>query len=74
MTSNDNPKELGAKSTQTHSYILRFWQDEPQGPWRIMLLETRTNERHGFPSLEKLFHYLSSQMEIESHQIAGRKK
>ena len=52
--------------TQYQSYLLRLWQETPQTPWRVSLQSTVNNERFGFSSLESLFAFLESQIEMES--------
>jgi hypothetical protein len=48
-------------------YLLRLWQegadfpDEP-APWRIVLEDPHSDERHSFPSLAALMVYLETEM------------
>jgi len=50
------------------AYILRLWQERPASPdrsavWRFSVEDTRTRQRQGFGSLEKLTAYLRARME-----------
>ena len=42
------------------TFLLRLWQEDADGPWRILLLDAVTGERHGFTTLEPLFHFLDA--------------
>ena len=43
------------------SYLVRLWQDAPEGPWRAVVQNVITNERHGFATLEELCAFLQDQ-------------
>ena len=50
------------------AYILRLWQERPASPahpavWRFSVEDSRTGQRQGFGSLEKLTAYLRARME-----------
>ena len=45
-----------------HAYLLRFWRDDAQSPWRIILIDSHTGEQHGFPSCEELYAFLDGQL------------
>ena len=40
-------------------YILRVWQDTPDGPLRYMLKATDDNRRHVFADVHSLAHFLA---------------
>jgi len=48
-------------SSTYQAYLLRLWWDGEQQPWRALLENPYTGERHGFASLEQLFVYLQEQ-------------
>jgi hypothetical protein len=42
------------------AYLLRLWQDVPGQPWRALLQDANTHERHGFQDLDQLLTFLRS--------------
>lgn len=48
------------------AYLIRLWQEDPTGPWRVALRHVLTNEELHFASLEKLFVYLLAQTHNDS--------
>lgn len=63
MATRNNPDTSKWENQSVQSYLLRLWQEEPGGAWRILLLETASSERHGFADLDHLFEYLGTQLE-----------
>jgi hypothetical protein len=45
-----------------HAYLLRFWRDDAQSPWRIILIDPHTGEQHGFPSCVDLYAFLDDEL------------
>jgi hypothetical protein len=45
------------------NYLLRFWREGTNGPWRISLLAGEEGVRRGFADLDHLVAYLQSQLE-----------
>ena len=43
------------------AYLVRLWQDHPQGPWRASAQSVQTGERVLFASLAELFAFLEGQ-------------
>ncbi|MFN8446198.1 MAG: hypothetical protein U0175_35740 [Caldilineaceae bacterium] len=43
------------------SFILRFWQDNPQSPWRATVKAIQSQETTHFANLDALFAYLATQ-------------
>jgi hypothetical protein len=43
------------------SYLLRFWRDDEFSPWRAMVTDPVTGERHGFSSMAQLYAFLEEQ-------------
>jgi hypothetical protein len=50
-----------------HAYLLRFWQEAGDAPWRFQLEHPQTREVLGFSSLEQLVQFL------DGHVSAGEK-
>ncbi len=48
-----------------HSYLLRLWQDGPQGPWRASLCDVATSEWINFAEIASLLTYLRIQTEVD---------
>lgn len=44
-----------------HAYMLRLWRPSSDAPWRFMLEDAHTGERHGFASLADLHMFLGQQ-------------
>jgi len=44
------------------AYMLRFNRDGSTRPWRAMLANPHTGERHSFADLEKLFQFLDERL------------
>ncbi len=47
--------------TDYHAYLLRLWRESPYSPWRAMLQDATTGQRHGFAGLTALWMYLRTQ-------------
>lgn len=48
----------------THcSYLLRFWREGKDGPWRILLVNNEDGSRRGFADLNHLVAHLQAQLE-----------
>jgi hypothetical protein len=47
-----------------HAYLLRFWRDDAQSPWRIVLIDSHTGEQQGFPSSADLYAFLEEQLAL----------
>jgi hypothetical protein len=47
-----------------HAYLLRFWRDDAQSPWRIVLIDSHTGEQQGFPSCADLYAFLDEQLAL----------
>lgn len=45
------------------SFLVRFWRDDNDTPWRGLVVHVATGERRSFASPERLFVYLLEQME-----------
>jgi len=43
------------------AYLLRFWREGAESPWRASLENPHTGEQRGFANLEQLFAYLQEQ-------------
>ena len=43
------------------AYLLRMWQIEEGGPWRVSLQGVESGERQGFADIEKLVEFLKEQ-------------
>ena len=54
-------KHATDESTNYRAYLLRLWRDGENQPWRALLEDPYTGERHGFANLEKAFAYLQEQ-------------
>jgi hypothetical protein len=58
-----------SKQAGYHSYLLRLWREESQGPWRASLQSTATEQLYHFADLERLWAFiqalLASGSEIE---------
>jgi hypothetical protein len=52
-----------------HAWVLRFWRENPLGPWRIALEAIATGERKGFPDLDSLNLYLKTHFIVEEPVI-----
>jgi hypothetical protein len=51
------------KPPRYRSYVLTFWEEQSDAPgaqvvWRFSLKDPRTNQRHGFASLEEMMAFL----------------
>jgi hypothetical protein len=46
-----------------YAFLVRFWQDDNDAPWRGLVVHVDTGERRSFASPERLFVYLLEQME-----------
>lgn len=42
-----------------HAYLIRFWREEEQLPWRVTLVLPQTGERVSFASIEQAFSFLT---------------
>ena len=51
------------KNGAYHAYLIRFWRDDQQKPWRVTLEDPHTGLKYGFATLEKMFRFLSKQAE-----------
>jgi hypothetical protein len=60
---------MKAGSRLYHSYLLRLWQEQPDGEWRSSLQDTKTQECVAFATLSELFAYLIQ----ETEQTGGKK-
>ncbi len=40
------------------AYLVRLWQESPQGPWRALVKDARTGDEVRFATLEPLFLFL----------------
>ena len=40
------------------AYLVRLWQESPQGPWRALAKDARSGEEVHFSTLEQLFLFL----------------
>lgn len=40
------------------AFLLRLWREDVKAPWRAMLENPHTDERHGFADLEELIAFL----------------
>lgn len=52
------------KATHTlhyRAYLIRFWQETEDGPWRGLLENPHTGEHHGFASLDQMLAFLHEQ-------------
>jgi len=47
--------------TPYKSYLLRMWQENIDGDWRVVLQDISTEESQGFSSLEAMFTFLAVQ-------------
>ncbi len=45
------------------SFLVRFWRDDNDAPWRGLVVHMATGERRSFASPERLLVYLLEQME-----------
>lgn len=45
-----------------HAYILRFWQEDQNAPWRIYLKDVTSDKYLTFLGLESLVAYLLTQL------------
>lgn len=45
------------------SYLLRFWREGADGPWRILLVNSEDGSRRGFADLDHLVAHLQAQLE-----------
>jgi hypothetical protein len=43
------------------SYLLRFWRENENTSWRVLLVHVPTGEEQRFPSTDALFLYLHQQ-------------
>lgn len=50
-----------------HSFLLRFWQEDDgkAKPWRIVLVDLRSNQRRGFTDFESLGEFVKSELVLE---------
>jgi len=53
------------------SYLLRFWREGPDGPWRILLVNSEDGSRRGFADLDHLVAHLQAQLEQLDSGTAG---
>lgn len=49
------------------AYLLRFWRDDANSPWRVVLIDSHTGEQHGFPSCADLYAFLDEQLALSIH-------
>lgn len=57
MTSQPTP--IHTPSNQFRLFILRIWQDTPDGPWRYMLKTGDSKHRHVFADVQSLADFLA---------------
>jgi hypothetical protein len=57
---------MSAQRSGYVAYLLRLWQarDAEGVRWRASLEDIRTGQRQGFASLEELFEFLRTRMEV----------
>lgn len=55
------------------AYLLRLWQETPDQPWRALLQDASTQERHGFADLDHLLDFLLAQTGEDHEPIEGIK-
>ena len=48
------------------AYLLRLWQESPDGRWRFTLEDPHTNKRHAFNGVEVFIQFLMEMTETES--------
>ncbi|CAG0936382.1 hypothetical protein TFLX_05255 [Thermoflexales bacterium] len=54
-------KPFSKPPTEYQSYLLRLWRSNKRHPWRAMLEQVGSEERHSFTDLEGLFAFLHAQ-------------
>jgi hypothetical protein len=54
-----------SKDTHYRSYLLRIWRDDAFSPWRALVQNPATGERHAFSSLAQLYAFLEHQAAAE---------
>lgn len=54
-----------AKHENYHAYLIRFWRDGENKPWRVTLEDPHSGLKYGFANLEKLFNFLNAQANYE---------
>ena len=59
----DREQSWQIPQTDYHAYLLRLWRESPGGPWRALLQDAATGERHGFAGLIAVVRFLETQME-----------
>lgn len=55
--------QKNSDANTSRSYLLRFWREGLDAPWRILLLSDKDGLRRGFTDLDHLVAYLQSQLE-----------
>jgi hypothetical protein len=56
---------MSTSSENYYAWVVRFWRENPLGPWRIALEAIPTGERRGFSDLESLCLYLQTHFNPE---------
>jgi len=49
------------RPTDYLAFLLRLWREDVSIPWRVMLVNPHTGEKHGFADLIKLHNFLQDQ-------------
>ncbi len=52
-----------------HSYLVRFWRDNEDSPWRVQMEDPHTGERLGFSSVKAMNAFLEKQLQEGSKPI-----
>ncbi len=50
-----------SRTQHYRSYLVRFWQEAADQPWRAVVVDAHTQEQHAFASLEAMLHFLAQQ-------------
>ena len=63
LTLDDRKQADPLAPTNYYAYLLRLRRENPNEPWRVLLQDAATGERHGFASLIALLRFLWTLME-----------
>jgi hypothetical protein len=58
---NEHSQSGQASNANYHAYLLRLWREGSSGPWRVMLQDAATGQRHGFAGLTAFWLFLRTQ-------------
>jgi subtilisin-like proprotein convertase family protein len=51
------------------AFLLRLWQESPDGIWRITLEDPHTKERHAFNGMEVFIRFLMEMTKTENPKV-----